>query len=157
MANETAPPPDPDPGSGLSAIANGVAIVLIGVYLVALAVQWFDVGLVEPDWSRRLQLLGGLEALAFAGAGAVLGTTVQRQVTKKAEQQAAEAGRRAEANRVAAEKGKAMQAYAEAKARRTAQAQPAEPGTRDLGGPVEPTTNDWTELLDVARRYDESS
>ena len=71
--------------SGLPLFASVVAIVLLMIYFVFAGLQWADVGAVEVTYARRANLLGGFEALVFAAAGAILGTTVQRQVTKKAE------------------------------------------------------------------------
>lgn len=141
----------------LGAIATGVAIVLIVVYIVVLFVQWGSVDAAELEWSRRLTLFGGLEALAFAAAGAILGTTVQRQVVKKAEEQATDAKAeaneqkiRADANERDAEKGRALHRLAEVK------------GTQPSGGPVRrspggPPAPDMAELVELARRYDETT
>jgi hypothetical protein len=53
-----------------------LAFALIGVFLVALIAmyQLRD----DQYWDRLLFLFGALEALVFAGAGALFGTTVQR-------------------------------------------------------------------------------
>jgi multidrug efflux pump subunit AcrA (membrane-fusion protein) len=53
-----------------------LAIALIGVFLAALVVMYW----LRDDryWDRLLFLFGALEALVFAGAGALFGTTVQR-------------------------------------------------------------------------------
>lgn len=100
----------------LAPIAYLVGIVLIVFYFVALVLAWSDIGGSDSEWGRRLQLLGGLEALAFAAAGAILGTTVQRQTTQKEEQRANRAERRADENAVDAEKGRAVLNLCEAKA-----------------------------------------
>jgi hypothetical protein len=133
----------------LSFLANLLAMALIAVYLVALGLQWFAAGLDEPEWSRRLHLLGGLEALAFAGAGAVLGTTIQRQVTRKAEEEAAEAKTRANQNQSAAEKGRALHALAVTKAQ-----QASEPATRDLDQAAVSGDGALAELVELGNRYD---
>jgi hypothetical protein len=133
----------------LSFLANLLAMALIAVYLVALGLQWFAAGLDEPEWSRRLHLLGGLEALAFAGAGAVLGTTIQRQVTRKAEEEAAEAKTRANQNQSAAEKGRALHALALTKAQ-----QASEPATRDLDQATVSGDGGLSELVELGNRYD---
>lgn len=77
-------------GSRLSTIATIVALVLIGAYLLSVYVLWPRVGATTPEteWLRLVDLRGGLEALAFAAAGALLGTTVQRQATNQAEKRA---------------------------------------------------------------------
>jgi hypothetical protein len=127
------------------------------VYVVFLILQWNNVTAGDLEWSRRSDLLGGLEALAFAAAGAVLGTTVQRQVTKKAENQAVEAKKqadeqkaRADTNQKAAEKARALHNLAEVKAE---QASAGAPVTRGPSGAA-PTGGDIGELLALARRYD---
>lgn len=77
-------------GSRLSMIATIVALVLLGAYLLSVYFLWPRVGAATPEaeWLRLTDLRGGLEALAFAAAGALLGTTVQRQATNQAEKRA---------------------------------------------------------------------
>jgi hypothetical protein len=129
MSNQGTSTETPDAGTGgngggskLSTAATVFAISLVVVFIGFLAWSWFNVNVKELAWTRRTTLLGGLEALAFAAAGAILGTTVQRQVTKKTEQQAkdhkARADResaradanqgRADANAADAERGRAI-------------------------------------------------
>jgi hypothetical protein len=55
----------------------------------------------DAEWNRRLELLNPLQSLAFAGAGVILGTAVQQQVTKKALDLADE-------NKDAADKGREL-------------------------------------------------
>lgn len=95
-------------GGTLPRIVYAIAIVLIAAYLVAVAVAWGAVGEAAEAWSRHASLLGGLEALAFSAAGAVLGVTVQRPVVKAAEKRARENESDAKAGRavVAALNGK---------------------------------------------------
>jgi hypothetical protein len=145
-------------GQKLGAVATILAIALIVVYIVFLILQWNNVNAADLQWSRRSDLFGGLEALAFAAAGAVLGTTVQRQVTKKAEDQAADAKTqadeqkaRADENEKAAEKGRALHKLVEAKA---GQASGGAPATRAAGS-VPPPAGDIGELLTLARQYDQ--
>lgn len=144
-------------GRTLGTIATIVAILLIVVYLVVLFAQWNNVDAAELEWSRRLTLFGGLEALAFAAAGAILGTTVQRQVVKKAEEQASDAKelakaqqQRADANERDAEKGRALHRLAEVKGGQSA----GGPVRRGPGGTSTPG-GDVGEMLELARRYDE--
>jgi hypothetical protein len=67
-------------GSGATArlgpAERALAFALIGLFLVALVVMYR----LRDDqyWDRLLFLFGALEALVFAGAGALFGTTVQR-------------------------------------------------------------------------------
>ena len=101
--------------SRLPTIGYVIGGVLIVAYLVGLFVQFNSLGASDLEWARRTELLGGLEALAFAAAGAILGTTVQRQVTEKAEDRAERAEAVAGDNAAAAAKGRALQAALEAK------------------------------------------
>jgi len=101
----------------LTVFASVVAVALIVAYLVALGVAWAGTGSSDTVWARRLELLGGLEALAFAAAGAILGTSIQRQATKKADERADEYRGQAAANERDAEKGRALQAMARSKLR----------------------------------------
>lgn len=151
-------PPPTTTRQGLGVVATIVAIALIVVYLVFLMLQWNDVKAGDLEWSRRSALFGGLEALAFAAAGGILGTTVQRQVTKKAEDQAADAKERAEeqkaradSNQIAAEKGRALHNLVEIKGgQRT-----GGPLTRGPGGAPAAGGGDMAELLALARQYDQ--
>jgi hypothetical protein len=108
--------------TSLPLFASIVAVALLLTYLVLLVLQWGHVNAAELTYARRAHLLGGLEALAFAAAGAILGTTVQRQVTKKAEGEASAARAEAKAQRARAdaeqndaEKGRALHNLAKAK------------------------------------------
>lgn len=73
-----------------------VALALIVAYLAGLAAQWIEADAEnETVWARRDALFVGLEALAFAAVGAVLGVQVQRtaataQVRAEREQTTAE-------------------------------------------------------------------
>src|SRR4029453_9559165 len=121
--------PEPGPAetstktTGLPVFASVAAALFLVIYFVFAGLQWAGVGAAELTYARRADLLGGFEALAFAAAGAILGTTLQRQVTKKAEAEAgaarAEARQekaRAEVQRQDAEKGRALHNLAKAKA-----------------------------------------
>lgn len=145
----------------LTATATIVAVALIVTYVIFLALQWNQVNATDLSWSRRSDLLGGVEALAFAAAGALLGTTIQRQVTRKAEDQAADAERqareqkaRADANQVAAEKGRALHHLATVKAQQQAAASAAA-GTRAFGGQQGSPGGDLAEMLGLAQMYDQ--
>ncbi len=99
-------------GAGrLPAVAYAVAIGLIIVYIAFVALAWGAVGETAEDWADRIGLLGGLEALAFSAAGAILGVAVQRPAAKAAE-------KRAKDNEKAADAGRAVIAAARAKAHR---------------------------------------
>ena len=55
---------------------RGLAFALVVLFLVALVAMYGLRG--DQYWDRLLYLFGALEALVFAGAGALFGTTVQR-------------------------------------------------------------------------------
>src|SRR6478735_4885570 len=95
----------------LSLVATVIAIVVIATYLIVVYLTWSTVkNTPEGEWLRYADLRGGLEALAFAAAGALFGTTVQRQATKAVEKKADEEKERADANQRAAEGGRALAA-----------------------------------------------
>jgi hypothetical protein len=74
---------------------RALAFALVGVFLVALVAMY---GLRDDQyWDRLLFLFGALEALVFAGAGALFGTTVQRGNVEAARKDAAEARQDAQA------------------------------------------------------------
>lgn len=95
------------------AVVAGIAFVV--VYFVALRDMWLDVELGEVTWARRNSLLSGLEALAFAGAGALLGTTVQRAQTTDAKKDAEQAREEAQGNEADARSAVAMRSAIAAK------------------------------------------
>jgi hypothetical protein len=76
---------------------RALAFALIGLFLVALVVMYR----LRDDqyWDRLLFLFGALEALVFAGAGALFGTTVQRGHVEAARQDAQAARQDAQAAR----------------------------------------------------------
>lgn len=66
--------------SSLTVLGSLVAIALVATYLIFIILMRADAGSVDDAaWARLLELRATLEALAFAGAGALLGTVVQRQ------------------------------------------------------------------------------
>jgi hypothetical protein len=76
---------------------RALAFALVGLFLVALVVMYR----LRDDqyWDRLLFLFGALEALVFAGAGALFGTTVQRGNVEAARQDAQTARQDAQAAR----------------------------------------------------------
>lgn len=96
-------------------IAVSVAVLLVVVYLVAVYSQWIDVHAYNLTWARRSQLLSGLEALAVAAAGVLLGTSVQRGATEAAERDAGQARERAARAEVGDRESLAMRAVISAK------------------------------------------
>lgn len=66
--------------STLTVLGSLLALVLIGVYLVFMLLLRADAGSADDrEWARLVEIRATLEALAFAAAGALLGTIVQRQ------------------------------------------------------------------------------
>ena len=88
-------------GSGaparLGPAERALAFALVGLFLVALVVMYR----LRDDqyWDRLLFLFGALEALVFAGAGALFGTTVQRGNVEAARKDAQAAHQDAQAVR----------------------------------------------------------
>ena len=74
--------------SNLPLVGSLAALILIGAYYVAVNSMFGAVkNTTDPEWIRYSDLLSGLESLAFAAAGALLGTTIQRQVTAGVEKE----------------------------------------------------------------------
>ena len=92
--------------------------VLVGAWIVLLILQFDHIDAGDGEWNRRLELLNPLQSLAFAGAGVLLGTAVQQQATKKAQDQAAE-------NEEAAKTGLALETAVKAKAAQSGTTPPA--------------------------------
>jgi hypothetical protein len=119
---------DADPADATDAVkkwaALVVASVLLLVYLVLVAVAWGKTGEAADAWARRLALLGGIEALAFGGAGWLFGKEVSRQTIEQAK------GRTADAEK---QRDKANAEGTEAKANAVAAAQ----ALKMLGPPLE--------------------
>jgi hypothetical protein len=144
---------------------NSVAVGLLAVYLILVSVQWRNSDQDDLGWARRSELLTGVEALAFAAAGVLLGTTVQRQVTRKAEDQAAQARNEADAARADAalehkdgEKGRALHNLIQAKALEMPPEAPLEERAvtragRDPAGPGN-APKPYAELLRFAPQID---
>ncbi|MGH3833570.1 MAG: hypothetical protein ACRDRS_24565 [Pseudonocardiaceae bacterium] len=66
-------------GTPLAGAALAVAVVVIAAWLGFLIWLLVEVNASEVTWERLLVVLGSVEAVAFAAAGALFGTTVQRQ------------------------------------------------------------------------------
>jgi hypothetical protein len=87
--------------ASLGGAAVITAIVLIAVYIGMLA---FLMTLrADKEWDRLVYLLSGFEALVFAGAGALFGTTIQRANVAAARSDAADARETAKTERDRAE------------------------------------------------------
>jgi len=66
--------------STLTVLGSVVALALVGIYLVFMILLRADaVTADDREWARLVEIRATLEALAFAAAGALLGTIVQRQ------------------------------------------------------------------------------
>ena len=72
------------------------AVTILIAWLLLLAWLAMRTGAGEVEWARLLVVLGSLEAVAFAAAGAIFGTTVQRQRVEEARQQASRSEERAQ-------------------------------------------------------------
>jgi hypothetical protein len=76
-------------GPALDRPTEGVAIGLLAVFVLIIAVN--DVLRGDADWDRMVFVFNGLEAIVFAGAGALFGTTVQRGAVSAARAEAVQA------------------------------------------------------------------
>lgn len=112
--------PAQPPAGGATKTLSGVALVAALIVLVGFgAFIWFlatKSGTSEVSWTRLAWLFASVEAIAFGAAGALFGSTIQRQRAEQAEAAAA-------ANAGAAARGAALAAAIQADA-------PA-PGARD--------------------------
>jgi hypothetical protein len=68
--------------SSITLVGSVIGVVVVVAYLVMIQtmVNAAD-GAADAEWTRLTTLLAGLQTLAFAGLGALLGTAVQDQVT----------------------------------------------------------------------------
>ena len=71
------------------------ALFVVAVWLGMLIWLVVHSDATEVTWARWLTVMASLEAVAFAAAGAVFGTTVQSQRVTEAKEQAAAASDRA--------------------------------------------------------------
>jgi hypothetical protein len=68
--------------SSITLVGTAIGIVVVVAYLVMIQTMVNQAGGAEDaEWTRLTTLLTGLQTLAFAGLGALLGTAVQGQVT----------------------------------------------------------------------------
>jgi hypothetical protein len=109
----------------LEGAALAAAILILAVWLGLLAWMAFHTGATEVEWARLFSVLGSLEAVTFAAAGALFGTTIQKQRVQDARERADKAeGRASDAEKTAASKTQAAangQALATAVKARAAQ------------------------------------
>jgi hypothetical protein len=92
----------------LEGAALVVAIATLAAWLGMLGLLAYRTSATEVEWARLFAVLGSLEAVAFAAAGALFGSSIQRQRVMEARERAAIAeGRASEAERMAAIKTQA--------------------------------------------------
>jgi hypothetical protein len=85
--------------SNLPLVGSVVALALIGAFLLLTGELFGRVaGSTAEEWIRYSDLRGSLEALAFAAAGALLGTVIQRSATDREARRADENSEAAGAN-----------------------------------------------------------
>ena len=94
----------------LAGTALVIAVVVILVWLGFLIWLLVEVNTSEIAWSRLLVVLGSVEAVAFAAAGALFGTTVQRQRVNDQRARADAAESRADASETTAVNGQKLAA-----------------------------------------------
>jgi hypothetical protein len=82
--------------AAISGWALAAALFVLLAWLVMLLWLVVRVGSTEVEWARLFTVLSSLEAVAFAAAGALFGTTVQRQRVKEAVDRADKADARAQ-------------------------------------------------------------
>lgn len=87
--------PENQPNNKLAGVALVAAIIVLAAWLVLLSWLAFHTGATELQWARLGSVLGSLEAVAFAAAGALFGTTIQKQRVEDANERAGKAEDRA--------------------------------------------------------------
>jgi len=102
--------------SGLTGVALYAALVVMAAWLVLLTWLAFHTGMNETQWARLGSVLGSLEAVAFAAAGAFFGTTVQKQRVQEANERADKAAQTSKENLQAAANGRALATAVKARA-----------------------------------------
>jgi uncharacterized membrane protein YcjF (UPF0283 family) len=101
------------PAVVLGRMEKGAALVLIALFVLFIIVM--IVLRDSAQWDRLAYLFAGFEALVFAAAGALFGTSVQRAQTVQAQQDAQRQEARADANESDAQHGRALAAMVRAK------------------------------------------
>jgi uncharacterized membrane protein YsdA (DUF1294 family) len=100
----------------LSGIGLWVAIAVLVGFGVFVAFMIGKSSANETTWTRLAWLFASVEAIAFGAAGALFGSSIQRERAEQAEQKADEANERADGNAEDAAKGKALAATLKADA-----------------------------------------
>jgi hypothetical protein len=86
----------------LSGVALLIAIVVLLGWAIFTAVLVSQSGADEIQWTRLAWLFSSVEAIAFAAAGALFGSSVQRERAEKAEKAAGENAQDAQSGRTLA-------------------------------------------------------
>jgi len=134
---------------GVHGAALVAALVLIAVWLAMLGWMVSRTTVADLEWTRLLVILGSLEAVAFAAAGALFGTTIQRHRVDDAKERAEKADARASQ----AEKNSMENAQAAANGRALATAVKARQPSRAAAGVERVSTQETTdELVTLAER-----
>jgi hypothetical protein len=119
-----------------------VAVILLVAYISALVVLWGGTGTAAEEWARRISILGGIEALAFAAAGWIFGRDVSRQTIEQANTRVNDANTNA-----SEEKQRAEMAKSDAIAAATELA-----ATQSVGG-LEGVRQGAVDPQEILRRY----
>ena len=85
ITTRTDPPAAPRVLSGWALVAALVVLIGFAVFVVVMIVST-DVR--EPTWTRLAWVFASVEAIAFGAAGALFGSTIQRQRAEAAEDRA---------------------------------------------------------------------
>lgn len=138
----------------LTGAALVAALIVLALWLVLLSWLAFHTGASELQWARLGSVLGSLQAVAFAAAGALFGTTVQKQLVEEAKDRA----RKAEDRASQAEKVSTDHIQAAANGRALAAAVVARSGTRTITDavqrldPTEISAETTDDLVALAKR-----
>lgn len=97
---ETTGPNSVETGDGVRKwLAGLVALALLVAYLAFTASAWSSASDAAEMWARKLTIIGGIEALAFAAAGWLFGKEVNREAVDALRKEAGEVRAAAEAAR----------------------------------------------------------
>ena len=100
----------------LHPVAVFAALLVMVAWLTMLSRLVYIAGSAEErEWVRMFAVLASLEAVAFGAAGALFGTTIQRQRVQEAQARAEKAEGAAAVNAQAAANGKALAAAVKAR------------------------------------------
>jgi hypothetical protein len=112
------PEADTTPGGSpkLSGAAKWTAILAVAVWIGFSIFLIARAGTNETEWARIAWVFGSIQAVAFAAAGALFGTSVQQTNVSNAQQQAVSARKDADQQRDAATKGRMLATVMQAEA-----------------------------------------